>query len=453
MVNANKYKDNISIITPEFYNYGSLLIAGIIRNQNYNVSLYRGFPEKNEHKINFISLQSTIHLIKYKEQIESLNGIKIIGGPVTNVPQLVFDNLDVDIVVIGEAEETIPELLQALNKGYKTSRLTKVEGIAYKDGDHIVQNKLRKPSTEIKRPLPLIPNKIDEENIRGANVYIETHRGCSGNCGFCQVPCFFGQNVRSRREKDIIKEVKRFKENGADRIAISGGTGTLYGSDDFSKIDDIAFTSLLRKISEIVGPENLTIPDIRVDLITPQTLQAIKMYTNGWVFFGIESGSPEMLKKMQKGITLDSIHNAVKMARDAGLNIAGSFITAYPGETQDDFDKTLDLIADLSLDDYFISIAEPIPGTKLADEIINCPEEENLLNIPSKKYKREGYNVAQERALDMMLESYMFRSHPILMTNTLYDTLNDEVKLQNDHIKSVIKLLKQDNKTTIIKQH
>lgn len=177
------------------------------------------------------------------------------------------------------------------------------------------------------------------------------------------------------------------------------------------------------------------------------------MYTNGWVFFGIESGSPEMLKKMQKGITLDSIHNAVKMARDAGLNIAGSFITAYPGETQDDFDKTLDLIADLSLDDYFISIAEPIPGTKLADEIINCPEEENLLNIPSKKYKREGYNVAQERALDMMLESYMFRSHPILMTNTLYDTLNDEVKLQNDHIKSVIKLLKQDNKTTIIKQH
>ncbi|MDO5852171.1 MAG: methyl-coenzyme M reductase glutamine C-methyltransferase [Methanobacteriaceae archaeon] len=441
MTNRNKYKKTV-VITPEFYNYGALLITGILKDNDYNTTLIKGFENNNQnHEITFISLQSTIHIIKYKKEIESIKGITIIGGPITRDPSIILNNLNVDIVVLGEGEDTILEIMKKLEKTNDKNNLYNIDGIAYLNNDNEIIINPQKTKPSINRSLPYVPSDINKEQIRGANTYIETHRGCSGHCSFCQVPCFFGREIRSRKTEDIIKEVKYFKNHGAERIAISGGTGTLYGSKDF-RINDDQFTNLLKEISNITKPANLTIPDIRVDLVTPKTLNAIKKYTNQWVFYGIESGSQRILKKMKKGITLDQINNAVDLARFAGLKIAGSFIVAYPGETEEDFDQTLDLVADLSLDDYFISIAEPIPGTQLAKDIKDYPDEENLLYQKSKKYKKENYSVAEERALDLMIESYIFRSHPVMMNKNLLNTLKDEVKQQHEHITKVMKLYK-----------
>jgi tRNA-2-methylthio-N6-dimethylallyladenosine synthase len=431
----------ITVLTPEFYNYGAMLIAGVLKDAGYAVDIQKGFGKEINSDIVFISLHSTIHLVKYKEEIEKIKGLTVVGGPVSKVPELVFKYLSVDAVVIGEGEVSALKILEKFDEvNSEFNQLHEIEGVAFKKGNTIIKTD-KSSSSSMLRPLPLIPDDISSENIRGANVYIETHRGCPGNCGFCQVPCFFGREVRSMGLDDIITEVKEFIKKGAKRIAISGGTGSLYGSKKFKTTDEDAFAELLREISNLTGPKNLTIPDIRVDMINDDILEAVKKYTNGWIFFGIESGSNRILKNMKKGIKVDDVINAVEAAKAHDIKIAGSFIVGYPGESEDDFEATVELADELMLDDYFISIAEPIPGTHLAKDMTKIPLDENLLFLKSDKYKNYDLSLAEERCLDLMLDSYVFRSIPAAMTDKLFKALLDETKSQGTHIRTVINMI------------
>jgi tRNA-2-methylthio-N6-dimethylallyladenosine synthase len=449
----------ITVLTPEFYNYGAMLIAGVIKDAGYHVNLKKGFgkhPDVDILNVDVVllSLHSTIHLLKYRDEIQKINAFKIVGGPVSQDPKLVLENLAVDLVVLGEGELSILKVLEVLENSKNESKsdfnqnnivkedFNPINGIAFKTSSGTLKINTNKTTNPMIRPLPLIPLDISSEDIRGANVYIETHRGCPGNCGFCQVPCFFGREVRSRPLEDILIEVKEFLRRGARKIAISGGTGSLYGSPKFKNVDENAFNNLLMEISKLTGPQNLTIPDIRVDLINDDILESIKKYTNGWVYFGIESGSNRMLRKMKKGITVDDVKNAVEASRRYGLKIAGSFIVGYPGEEEDDFETTVELADELMLDDYFVSIAEPIPGTDLASKVSKLPFEKNALFQRGSRYKNHDFSIAEERALHLMLESYVFRTYPVPMTDKLLKALFEETKLQGDHIRTVTGMIK-----------
>jgi len=436
-------KLEITVLTPEFYNYGAMLIAGILKDAGYNVKLQKGFDKNVTADIVLLSIHSTIHLLKYQKEIKKINGFKIVGGPVSQYPELIFKFLPVDIVVICEGESTVINLIQNFGK-YKENKncLNDIKGIAFVKNGKIKLTETEKQVNVDGRPIPLIPDDIALENIRGANVYIETHRGCPGSCSFCQVPYLFGRDIRSRPLQDILLEVKEFLKKGAKRIAISGGTGTLYGSKKFRGVNENEFIELIKQISNLTGPENLTIPDIRVDMISDNILEAVKNYTNGWIFFGIESGSEKILRTIKKGIEIHQIKKSVRLARKHGLKIAGSFIVGYPNETEEDFQATLDLADELMLDDYFVSIAEPIPGTPLAEEVKNIPLEKNPVFMECDESKNQKLSIAEERALRLMLDSYIFRSVPVPMSDELLTTIINEVKSQGKHIKTVTKMIK-----------
>ncbi|WBF05729.1 TIGR04014 family B12-binding domain/radical SAM domain-containing protein [Methanothermobacter thermautotrophicus] len=424
----------VTVVTPEHYNYGSMLIAGALRDLGHRVEIRKGFDGVKS-EIVFISLQSTIHLLRYRDIINKMGGFRVVGGPVSIDPEMVFRYLDVDLVVMGEGEDKVGPVMELAAGNCKPED---VPGAAFRSPEGIVVSE--SSPCPMERPLPLVPGDISREDIRGASVYIETHRGCPGNCTFCQVPEFFGRNVRSRPLKDIIMEVRELKSSGARRFAISGGTGTLYGSSKFRGIDEEAFRDLLRCISEVTGSRNLTVPDIRVDMVSPEILDAISEYTNGWVFYGIESGSRRMLRKMKKGITPDQVVEAVELAREYNLKVAGSFIVGYPGEDDDDYQETLELADELMLDDYFVSIAEPLPGTELGEEVMELPEDENPVFMKSSN--RRFDSLAEERAFNLLLESYVFRSVPVPMTSRLLKSITEEVRQQQEHIRTVTGMLK-----------
>ncbi|MCK9151532.1 methyl-coenzyme M reductase glutamine C-methyltransferase [Methanobacterium alcaliphilum] len=446
----NKKAFKITVLTPEFYNYGSMVIAGILKDLGYDVNLQKGFESPLNADIVFLSLHSTIHLIKYQAKINQINAFKIVGGPVSNDPKLVFKCLNVDLVFIGEAERNLQTLMKlieknGLNNFFDSKNTHNTPFLAFRNTDltenFFIKNKDKSPTTLI-RPLPLIPKNIKHENIRGANVYIETHRGCPGNCGFCQVPYFFGRDVISRPLDDIITEVNAFLQQGAKRIAISGGTGSLYGSKKFKNIDENSFITLLKELSKLTGPKNLTVPDIRIDMISPDILDAINQYTNGWVYYGIESGSEKILNKMKKSISLEDVRSAVDDAHNHGVKVAGSFIVGYPGEEEDDYEATLDLADELILDDYFISIAEPIPGTPLGNEIQDIPFEQNPVFMKNNNAIKPLQTTAEFRALNFMMESFIFRTIPVAMSDDLFKSLLKEVQSQSQHIQAVTYLLK-----------
>ncbi len=297
---------HIAIVSPDLYTYGAMLIGGVLRAAGHDVSISREtrLPPAD---VLLLSLYSTQHLRSpairtlVREQ-RARGGVVYVGGPVSAYPEMVLGELEPDAVVVGEGEETVLRLVDA-------GPSADLPGIAYRDGDGVRVTALAAPAS-LERPLPLIPADIGGQSIRGATAYIETHRGCIGGCTFCQVPRFFGRTVRSRSIDAIIEEVTAFKERGAKRLSISGGTGSLYGSRDGGMNPD-AFIELLRRMAEVMGPQNISSPDIRVDCITDEVLEAIRRYTIGWVFFGLESGSDRVLKLMGKGAKVRQVEDAV----------------------------------------------------------------------------------------------------------------------------------------------
>jgi B12-binding domain/radical SAM domain protein len=427
----------IVVISPGMYTYGAMLIAGILKEKGYEVSLRKDLQTGTRDTV-FLSLYSTLHLLdpeirSFISHHRKNGGTCYVGGPVSAYPEIVLGELDPDAVVLGEGEETVLHLARDGIAGTAGN-------IAFRSGENIVTRK-GSPPHSIEHPLPCIPADIGSQNIRGANVYIETHRGCSGACTFCQVPRFFGHTIRSREMPAIINEVMAFKNAGAQRISISGGTGSLYKIQE-GRINTGAFVELLAALAGVMGSRNVSSPDIRVDCINDEILEAIRKYTIGWVFFGIESASNSVLRQMGKGVTVAQVAEAITRCRQHGLKVAGSFIVGYPTESPDDYQQTKDFIAAQGLDDVFISIAEPIPSTPLASLVLRTEMSANPVFMPhTGEYRTLGLTEAEARCFDLTLHADMYKPILHVTTDQVFDTYVKAVKIQGSEIRAVTELL------------
>jgi B12-binding domain/radical SAM domain protein len=428
---------HLTIISPGIYTYGAMLIAGILKEKGYEVSVRKDLQASSRDKV-FLSLYSTLHLLNpeirsFVSRHRKNGGNCYVGGPVSAYPEIVLGELDPSAVVLGEGEETVVSLA-------RDGITDQTTGIAFRSGDTtIVRN--APPPESIEHPLPFIPRDISTQNIRGASAYIETHRGCSGACTFCQVPRLFGHTIRSREIPAIVEEVKAFKRAGAQRISISGGTGSLYKARG-GEINTGAFVDLLAALAGVMGSRNVSSPDIRVDCINDEILEAIRTYTIGWVFFGIESGSDAILRQMGKGVKVQQVEEAIARCRQHGLKVAGSFIVGYPTESLEDYEQSKDLIAEQCLDDVFISIAEPIPSTPLASLVLQTDREVNPVFVPHRgEYRTLGMTEAEARCFDLTLHADMYKPVLHVTTNQVFDTYVQEIKKQGREIREVTELL------------
>ena len=232
------------------------------------------------------------------------------------------------------------------------------------------------------------------------------------------------------------------KRQGVSRVAVSGGTGSLFGYG--KQINREAFVEMLRALSGILGKRNLSVPDMRVDLVDEAVLEAVRDYTIGWVFFGLESGSNAMLKAMKKGVTREDNLRAVELARRVGVKVGGSFIVGYPGESREDYMESMSFLEQAMLDDVFVSIAEPIPGTPLARRALDSPEKElALYQEHDGDYRALRLSEAEARCFELMLQGEGCKPVPRAMTNELYNTYLAEAKGQGKDLKRVMQLLRK----------
>jgi len=428
----------ITIVSPDLYTYGSMVIGGVLRASGFDVTLTKNTDVSADTDIILLSLYSTLHLLdsRIRDFAEQSSKPIYVGGPISAYPDIILGELDVDCVIVGEGEESTVELL---SNGVSED----ISGIAFINDGEVVRTE--PVPAKLDRPMPLIPDDIRDQSIRGANVYIETHRGCIGACGFCQVPKFFGRTIRSREIADIIAEIEEFKRRGVQRIAISGGTSSLYQYNQHEKSVNVgAFVELLQAIAEVMGSRNVSVPDIRVDYVSEEMLHAIHDFTMGWVYYGIESGSDKMLKDMRKGVDVENNVYAIELAQQCGVKVAGSFIVGYPGETAEDYQLTKDLIEDTFLDDIFISIAEPIPETHLADLVLNTDDSNNpTFIVHNGEYKALKLTESEARCFDLALHAQMCKSMPGILTDQLYQACLDDARQQGSDVRVVTRLLQK----------
>jgi tRNA-2-methylthio-N6-dimethylallyladenosine synthase len=441
----------ITIFSPDnLYSYGAMVIAGILENAGQDVKLTRKYnaDEAVNSDIVGFSLSSTLHLLGSTPNLMAQLKAQaapfiVVGGPVSIVPELVFKCLpDVDAVVIGEGEETIRDLIDAVR--FKKD-LDSVLGIAFKHDGKIVGTGERTSYKMENGPIPKIPEDIGNQSIRGANVYLETHRGCLANCAFCLIPKFCGQqNIRSKTIPQIKREVRAFVAKGASTLAIGSGNIALYGIRDHT-INEEKVEEMLATVSSVVGPMNFAAPDLRVDMIPDRILEAIRKYTHGLIIFGMESGSDHVLKLMRKGITVQKIEQAIEKCDKLWLKVAGAFITGYPGENEEHFQETKEFIEKHSLADYTISLPEPIPGTELATTVVKTPENKNPVFVKDTTTlgKKYDFTVAERRCFELYLSASISRKVPLFLSDRLMQEFIKVTKQQGDEIRQITRLLKQ----------
>ena len=173
-------------------------------------------------------------------------------------------------------------------------------------------------------------------------------------------------------------------------------------------------------------------------------LSAIHDFTMGWVYYGIESGSDKILKKMRKGVNSKKNVYAIELAQQCDVRVAGSFIVGYPEETINDYQLTKDLIEDTFPDDVFVSIAEPIPETNLSELVLKTDDSENPTFMKHKgEYKALKLTESEARCFDLELHAQMCKSVPSILTDQLYNACLADARQQGRDVRAVTRLLQK----------
>ena len=285
--------------------------------------------------------------------------ITVMGGPhVTfDYDDTLKENKEIDLIVIGEGEQTIMELVPLIRdrEAWHT-----IKGIAYMDGDHVTVTPKRGFIKDIDSlPFPsrhLLP--ISRYLALGLPISIITSRGCPNRCIFCQGPLMVGKKIRNRDQKLVLDEIEMLLSYGFDRINFS---------DDFFTSNPKRVRQFCEEISKRGLKFGWTV-FARADSVNVELLTLMRDHGCDMVFFGVESGNQEMLNRIRKHVTLDRIRKAVADCKTVGMPVFASFIAGLPGESMDtlmdseNFAKELDVI-------YGYHFLAPFPGTDVKENI------------------------------------------------------------------------------------
>jgi B12-binding domain/radical SAM domain protein len=280
-----------------------------------------------------------------------VNAVFIAGGPHPSaVPEEVLKHFD--YVVIGEGEETLPELINTIIEGQDP---VNVKGIAFKRGGKVVFTGQR-PHVDLDKYPP----------FNGLLAPLEISRGCPWGCAYCQTPRLFGRQMRHRSIAIITKYARCHKD-----IRFTSPNSLAYGSDGLQpRLDKVE--ALLKALAEQKKPIYFgTFPsEVRPEFVSEPALELLTKYcANRTLNIGGQSGSSEVLKAIGRGHGLEEIEEACDLCRDHCIVPHVDLIFGLPQESAEDQRLTLDLARWIVQKGgkvrahYFT----PLPGTPLAD--------------------------------------------------------------------------------------
>lgn len=270
----------------------------------------------------------------------------------------------------------------------------------------------------------MLLNKIDNQNIKvysiEGNVYenvkykrdsaikawVDIQYGCDKFCTYCIVPYTRGKQ-RSRRSSEIVEEVKCLVENGYKEVTLLGQNVNAYGKD----IDDITFAELLASVAE-TGIERVRFVTSHPWDFTTDMIETISKYDNimPYIHLPLQSGSDKILKLMGRRYTKEeylTLYNNIKTVMP-GCSITTDIIVGFPGETEEDFEETLDVVNKCKYDSAFTFIYSPREGTPAAKmeqlPLDICEERLHRLNDLINKYAKEANDKYLNKVVPVLLE-------------------------------------------------
>jgi len=315
-----------------------------------------------------ISCLSDFYL-ETKDLVRKLKGqnLKVVlgGAHPSALPKDSLVDTGADFAVLGEGEETVLELVNALEnnraieniRGLFTGKnnfirrdfINNLDTLPFPDWMQLDPRKCQKaPHGAVVKNFPVAP--------------IITTRGCPYICKFCASPYLWSRTIRFRSPKNVVDEIEYLvKEFGVREIHFEDDNLTLK-REHIEGICDL----ILKKGLKISWA---TPNGVRADTLTPQLIQLMKKSGCYFLVFGIESGSQKILDNIHKKTTPEVIERAVRFARAAGLITQGFFIFGLPGETEETIRETINFAKKIPLDRAQFLLLDVLPGSALWEEL------------------------------------------------------------------------------------
>jgi tRNA-2-methylthio-N6-dimethylallyladenosine synthase len=223
-------------------------------------------------------------------------------------------------------------------------------------------------------------DEIPQPKSSAATAFLSVMEGCSKACSYCIVPTTRGKEI-SRPFADVLAEARRLAELGAAEITLLGQNVNAYKgatNGDAGGRTKADLAALIREVAKIDGVERIRFTTSHPAQFNDALVEAYADVDKlaSYLHLPVQSGSDRVLKLMKRGYTAAKYVAKIEKLKAArpGISIATDFIVGYPGETEEDFEQTLELTRTVGFDQSFSFIYSPRPGTPAA-ELEDLPHE------------------------------------------------------------------------------
>lgn len=223
--------------------------------------------------------------------------------------------------------------------------------------------------------------------VQGAKAFVTIMQGCNKVCAFCIVPHVRGREV-SRPSEKIIAEIQALVRQGVKEVMLLGQNVNSYGK---MSAGEISFAELLHRVDAIEGLERIRFTTSHPQDLSPELIDAFATLAKlcKHLHLPVQSGSDSVLARMRRGYTrreyLDRLQRL--QARSSGVALSTDIIVGFPGETEDEFGDTLELLRQVGYDEIYSFIYSPRPQTVAGkifdDDIPNEIKKDRLTRVQS----------------------------------------------------------------------
>jgi radical SAM superfamily enzyme YgiQ (UPF0313 family) len=372
---------------------GTLYAAAYLREHGYEVALFDSMlangandilPLLEKHRPRFVVFYedsfnwlSKMCLTRMREACFEMIGLVkkhdpnapviVAGSDPTDHQHKYFDR-GADFAIIGEGEITLQELVDTLS-GKSGKKPAEIPGVAFPQNGYVQ----RTPARGFQKNLDVFPfpawDLLDVEKYRAAwrrrhgyySANLVTTRGCPFRCNWCAKP-IYGDRYNSRSPENVVEEIVWLRRH--------------FQPDHLWFADDIfgLKPGWVERFGDAVKAASAATPfkiQARVDLLHEEAVAGLKQAGCKTVWVGAESGSQKILDAMDKGTKVEQIYAAAERLRRRGIEVCFFLQFGYPGETDEDIEKTIKMVRDCQPDDIGISVSYPLPGTRFYARVKN----------------------------------------------------------------------------------
>ncbi|MDU2544274.1 MAG: tRNA (N6-isopentenyl adenosine(37)-C2)-methylthiotransferase MiaB, partial [Klebsiella sp.] len=241
----------------------------------------------------------------------------------------------------------------------------------------------RSPVVDISFPEIEKFDRLPEPRADGPTAFVSIMEGCNKYCTYCVVPYTRGEEV-SRPCDDILFEIAQLAAQGVREVNLLGQNVNAWRGENYDGTTG-SFADLLRLVAAIDGIDRIRFTTSHPIEFTDDIIEVYRDTPElvSFLHLPVQSGSDRVLNLMGRTHTALEYKAIIRKLREArpDIQISSDFIVGFPGETTDDFEKTMKLIADVNFDMSYSFIFSARPGTPAADMVDDVPEEDQRILV------------------------------------------------------------------------